>query len=202
MASRSRSAAAALLLAAALLGGATDGPAPAYPETRRDPLSETLFGESVADPYRWLEADLRGDPKVGAWARRQDAFTRTYLAGLPQRAWFERRLRALMDYERFGLPLKAGRRYFYTRSIGGMNQPQLFVRRGLSDKPRLLLDPNTWSADGTTALDTWKPSPNGRTLLYSVQDAGSDWRTLRMIDVVTGRALKEELRWVKFSSLA
>ncbi len=70
MASRGRVQAAALLLAAALLGGAADGSAPAYPETRRDPLSETLFGEPVADPYRWLEADLRGDPAVGEWARR------------------------------------------------------------------------------------------------------------------------------------
>ncbi|MCP5385365.1 MAG: S9 family peptidase [Novosphingobium sp.] len=201
MASRGRAQAAALLLAAALLGGAVGGPAPAYPETRRDPLSETLFGEPVADPYRWLEADLRSDPAVAEWALRQDAVTRAYLAGLPQRAWFEQRLRALMDYDRFGLPVKAGQRYFYTRNTGRMNQPQLFVRRGLSGKPRLLLDPNAWSVDGTSALDTWKPSPNGRTLLYSVQDAGSDWRTLRMIDVATGRALADELRWVKFSSL-
>jgi prolyl oligopeptidase len=174
----------------------------AYPETRRDPLVETLFGERVADPYRWLENDVRTDPQVARWVAAQNRVTRTYLDGLPQRDWFEARIRSLLDYERFGLPRKAGRDYFYERNSGLLNQPQLFVRRGYDGEPRLLLDPNTWSADGADALDTWEPSAKGRYLALSVQAGGSDWRTLRVLDVKTGKMLDDEVRWAKFTRIA
>jgi prolyl oligopeptidase len=133
---------------------------------------------------------------------RQNRLTRAYLDGLPQREWFEARLRSLFDFERFGLPVKAGGHYFYTRNSGLQNQAQLFVRKGLRGKPRLLLDPNTWARDGATAIDAWKPSDDGRYLLYSVQDGGTDWRILRVIDVATGQPLADEVRWAKFTELA
>ena len=174
----------------------------AYPETRKGDAAETLFGERIADPYRWLENDVRGDAEVADWVARQNAVTQAYLATLPQRSWFAGRIRALMDYERFGLPKKAGGRYFYTRNSGLQNQPQLFVRNGLRGKPRLLLDPNAWAKDAATALDAWKPSEDGRYLLYSVQDGGSDWRILRVLDVASGRTMPDEIRWAKFTGLA
>ncbi|TCM19613.1 prolyl oligopeptidase [Novosphingobium sp. PhB165] len=170
-----------------------------YPETRRGDVVDTLFGEKIADPYRWLEADVRRDPDVADWVARQSAFTDAYLKTLPQRAWFQQRISALTDFERFGLPTKAGRRYFYTRNAGLQNQSQLFVRDGLSGTPRLLIDPNGWAKDGATALDDWEPSDKGRYLLYSVQDGGSDWRVLHVLDVDTGKVMPDELRWVKFS---
>jgi len=174
----------------------------AYPETRKGDAAETLFGERIADPYRWLENDVRGDAEVADWVARQNAVTQAYLATLPQRSWFAGRIRALMDYERFGLPKKAGGRYFYTRNSGLQNQAQLFVRNGLRGKPRLLLDPNAWAKDAATALDAWKPSEDGRYLLYSVQDGGSDWRILRVLDVASGRTMPDEIRWAKFTGLA
>ena len=173
-----------------------------YPETPRGDVVETQFGEKVADPYRWLEADVRHDPKVADWVSRESAFTESYLKALPQRAWFEKRISALTDFERFGLPTKAGRRYFYTRNSGLQNQSQLFVRDGLNGTPRLLIDPNSWAKDGATALDAWEPSEKGRYLLYSVQDGGSDWRILHVLDVNTGKVMADELRWVKFSALS
>ena len=173
-----------------------------YPETRRDGLVETLFGERVADPYRWLENDVRSDPAVAGWVARQNAVTSAYLAGLPQRDWFRARIGALMNYERYGLPVKAGRRYFYLRNTGLQNQSTLWVRQGLNGKPRLLIDPNLWARDAATALDDWKPSHDGRYLLYSVQDGGSDWRVLRVLDVKTGQPLADEVRWAKFTALA
>ncbi|PEQ11991.1 S9 family peptidase [Novosphingobium sp. PC22D] len=173
-----------------------------YPPTRQSDVVENIFGDAVADPYRWLEADMRVDAEVAAWAQGQDAVSRGYLKSLPMRDWFERRIRELFDYERFGLPEKAGRRYFYTRSSGLMNQPQLFMRKGLGGKPRLLLDPNLWPGGGTRALDAWVPSAGGRYLLYSVQDDGSDWRSLHVRDVDRGEDLPDDVRWVKFSSLA
>ncbi len=173
-----------------------------YPETRRGDVAETHFGEKIADPYRWLENDVRSDPEVADWVRRQNAVTDAYLETLPQRRWFAQRIRELMNYERFGLPVKAGGRYFYTRNSGLQNQPQLFVRQGLRGKPRRLLDPNAWAGDQATALDDWKPSEDGRYLLYSVQDGGSDWRVLKLLDVRTGKPLADEIRWAKFTALA
>lgn len=173
-----------------------------YPETRKVNVTETQFEEVIADPYRWLENDVRSDAEVADWVNRQNAVTQNYLASLPQRAWFAQKMRSLLDYERFGLPVKAGKRYFYTRNSGLQNQSQLFVRDGLDGTPRLLIDPNLWAKDAANALDEWEPSEDGRYLLYSVQDGGSDWRVLRLIDVKSGAVLADELHWVKFTGLA
>ena len=124
-----------------------------YEGEHQPPLVEDRFGEAIADPYRWLENDVRQDREVADWVRRQNEVTQGYLAGLPQRAWFAQRIRSLLDFERYGLPVKKGRRYFYTRNSGLQNQSQLYVREGLAGAQRLLLDPNGWAADGATALD-------------------------------------------------
>ena len=192
--------AASLIVPAPILAKAD--PAMTYPETRRGDVAETLFGERIADPYRWLENDVRQDKEVADWVARQNAVTQDYLGPLPERCWFAERIRALLNYERFGLPIKAGRSYFYTRNSGLQNQAQLFVRTGLKGTPRLLLDPNAWAGDAATALDDWKPSDDGKYLLYSVQDGGSDWRILRLLDVKTGQVLPDEVRWAKFTQLA
>ena len=174
----------------------------AYPATRKDAVVENHFGEAIADPYRWLENDVRRDPDVAGWVERQNGVTEAYLAGLPQRDWWRSRIRKLMNYERYGLPTRAGKHYFYMRNSGLQNQAQLFVRKGLSGTPRLLLDPNSWAADGATALDAWKPSRDGRFVLYSVQDGGSDWRILKVLDAASGEVLADEVRWAKFTHLA
>ncbi len=174
----------------------------AYPESRRGDVAEVQFGERIADPYRWLENDVRSDPEVADWVVRQNQVSRDYLDKLPQREWFAARMRELLNFERFGIPVKAGARYFYTRNSGLQNQPQLFMRRGLTGKPRLLIDPNLWAKDAATALDDWKPSRRGKYLLYSVQDGGSDWRTLHVLDVASGAVMADEVRWAKFTHLA
>ncbi|MEO7247834.1 MAG: prolyl oligopeptidase family serine peptidase [Novosphingobium sp.] len=177
-------------------------PTPAYPQTRTATVVEDHFGEKVADPYRWLENDVRSDAEVADWVKRENAVTRAYLDQLPQHKWFTRRIRELMDYERFGLPRKAGQNYFYMRNSGLQNQSQLFVRGGLNGKPRLLIDPNLWTKDGATALDDWEPSKSGNLLAYSVQDGGSDWRLIRVMDAKTGKVLPDEIKWAKFTGIA
>lgn len=174
----------------------------AYPDTRKSDVVETQFGEAIADPYRWLENDVRSDPQVADWVSRQNAVTDAYLSTLPQRSWFAGRIKQLMDYERFGLPVKAGQQYFYTRNSGLQNQSQLFVRTGLNGAPRLLIDPNSWAKDGATALDSWEPSDKGRYLAYSVQDGGTDWRIIKVLDVATGKVLADEVRWAKFTGIS
>jgi len=173
-----------------------------YPDTKEVPVVETQHGVPVADPYRWLENDVREDRDVAAWVARQNAVTDAYLATLPEVPVFRERMRELFAYERVGIPQKAGNRYFYSRNTGLQNQNVLFVREGLNGSPRMLIDPNTWSQDGATALAEWEPSEDGRHLVYTVQDGGTDWRTVRVLDVATGRTLADEIKFVKFSGLS
>ena len=171
----------------------------AYPKTRSVDLVETHFGIPVADPYRWLENDVRTDPEVKAWVDAENDVTNRFLETLPLRDWFKQRLTALYNYERFGLPVKRGGHYFYTHNSGLQNQAVLFVRDGLDGTPRQLIDPNGWSADGATALAEWTPSENGKLLAYAVQDGGTDWRSVRVMDVATGKILPDELKWLRYS---
>ena len=184
---------------------ATAPPVPAasivYPQTERQDLVENQFGAAVADPYRWLEDDVRTNSKVAAWVAQENALTDSYLATLPARPHFLKRMRELFAYERYGIPQKKGSRYFYSRNTGLQNQNVLYVREGLNGTPRMLVDPNGWSQDGATALAEWNPSEDGRRLLYSVQEGGTDWRIVRVLDVDTGRVLDDEVKWVKFSAL-
>jgi prolyl oligopeptidase len=195
---------AALSMTAASLAAAPppDRPTPSYPHTRSLDLVEEQFGERIADPFRWLENDVRNDADVRAWVEAQNRTTDAYLKTLPGRDALAARMKQLMDFERLGVPKKAGSRYFYTRNDGLQNQSVLWVRDGLDGAARVLIDPNGWARDGATALAEWAPSDDGRYLLYAVQDGGTDWRTLRVIDVATGKMAAEEVKWVKFSSLA
>ncbi len=173
----------------------------AYPATARGDTVDTHFGVDVADPYRWLENDVRTDPKVAAWVAAENKVTDAYLDTLPGRDVFARRMTELYNYERFGLPEKAGDRYFYSRNDGLQPQSVLYVRDGLDGEGRVLIDPNLWAKDGATALAEWTPSKDGTHLLYAVQDGGTDWRIVRVKDVASGEDLPDEIRWVKFSAL-
>lgn len=177
-------------------------PRAAYPATRDDGLVEQVFGERVADPFRWLEADPRSDKQVAQWVSQQNALSADYLAKLPGRDRFANRIRALFDFERYGLPRKAGSRYFYTRNTGLQNFAALWMRKGAGGEQRLLLDPNGWSADGSIALAQWEPSPSGRFVAFAEQVAGSDWRTLRVVDVTSGRVLDERVEWANDTEIA
>jgi prolyl oligopeptidase len=187
--------------AAEAAAAAAPTPALAYPDTARGDTVDPQFGVNVADPYRWLEDDVRVNPKVADWVAAQNKVTDAYLATLPGRDTFKKRMTELYNYERFGLPTKAGTRYFYTRNDGLQPQSVLYVREGLKGEGRVLIDPNLWAKDGATALAEWNPSEDGKHLLYSVQDGGTDWRIVRVKDVATGQDLADEVRWVKFSAL-
>ncbi len=173
-----------------------------YPNTATVDVIDAPFGEPVSDPYRWLEADVRTDQRVRDWVTSQNKVSGAYLAALPGRDVFEKRLRALFDYERMGVPQKAGTQIFYARNSGLQNQSTLWVRDARTGAERLLIDPNLWAKDGAAALAEWTPTEDGRLLAYSVQDGGTDWRTVKIIDVATGKVRDDEVRWVKFSRLA
>ncbi|WP_265569982.1 prolyl oligopeptidase family serine peptidase [Sphingomicrobium nitratireducens] len=168
---------------------------PAYVETRRVDVVDTQAGIEIPDPYRWLENDVREDAEVAAWVAAQNAVTEQVLDALPARDWFEKKTAALIDYERIGVPEEKGGRYFYSRNDGLQNQDVLYVREGLDGAPRVLIDPNQWEGDGTTALASSVISEDGTKLVYSIQKAGSDWRTLRVLDVDSGAILDDEIEW-------
>ncbi|WP_253341009.1 prolyl oligopeptidase family protein [Sphingobium sp. OAS761] len=173
-----------------------------YPAAARLDLVEDHFGVKVADPYRWLENDVRADPAVRDWVESENALTRRYIDALPGREALKARMEALYAHGRYTVPRKAGGRYFFGYNKGLENQTPLYVREGLDGKQRLLIDPNGWSRDGAAALAEWSPAPDGRHLAFAVQDAGSDWRTLRVLDVDSGRTLDDTVQWVKFSQIA
>jgi prolyl oligopeptidase len=189
------------LAVAAQQNPTASAPRIAYPPTARENVVETQFGVAVQDPYRWLENDVRQDPRVRDWVTQQNAVTNRFLAQLPHREAFRARMRELYDYERFSVPQKAGSRYFYTRNDGLQNQSVLYVRDGLAGAQRQLIDPNGWSQDGATALAEWEPSKDGRFVAYGVQEGGTDWRLIRVLDAATGRVLDDEVRWAKFTGI-
>ena len=164
-----------------------------YPETRKVDQVDEQFGVKVADPYRWLENDVRTDTEVAAWVAAENAVTNAYLATLPGRDIFKARMKQLLDYERFGVPVKKGGHYFYSHNSGLQNQAELFVRDTLHGEGRVLIDPNGWSKDGATALAEWAPSEDGSKLAYAIQDGGTDWRTVKVLDVATGKVTADTI---------
>jgi prolyl oligopeptidase len=167
------------------------------PATATGPVANTYHGMRVADPYRWLE-----DPdskETAAWVRAQNDVTFDYLRKLPEREAIRQRLTAVLDYERFSVPTSRAGRLFFLRNAGLENQSPLYVQDSLEVSPRLLLDPNLLSSDGTVALSVTVPSADGRLLLYGTSASGSDWMEFRVRDVATAKDLPDHLRWIKFS---
>jgi prolyl oligopeptidase len=170
-----------------------------YPDTRREDRTETLHGTKVTDPYRWLEDDVRKSPDVKSWVEAQNRVTNAFLESIPERRGIESRITDLWNYEKFSTPAKVGGRYFYRKNDGLQNQSVLYTMDRLNGEPRMLIDPNTWSKDGTVSLGSTAVSQDARFLAYSVSEAGSDWQTWKVLDVNKGKPLADELKWVKFS---
>lgn len=173
-----------------------------YPETKTVQVIDEYHGTTVADPYRWLEDDVRESEEVEAWVEAQNVVTNAYLDSLPGRDRIKARLTELWDYERYSIPFSEGGKVFYSRNDGLQNQSVLYVQDSADAEARVLIDPNTWSEDGTVALGAAIPSPDGKYLAYAVQDGGSDWRTWRVMEVDSGNILEDELTWLKFTTVS
>ncbi len=169
-----------------------------YPPSKKVEQVDDYHGVKVADPYRWLEdADA---PETKAWVGAQNRVTFGFLESIPERARLRERLTQLWNYEKFGVPFREGDRYFFTRNDGLQNQSVLYVGKTPDDpQARVLLDPNTLSADGTVALTGYAVSDDGKLLAYGLATAGSDWNEWRVRNVETGEDLPDRLQWVKFS---
>ena len=171
-----------------------------YPTTPQSTVVDNYHGTQVPDPYRWLEDDTSEATK--AWVVAQNAVTSGYLNQLPQRLPIRDRMTKLFNFERFGTPFRAGGRYFFSRNNGLQNQSVWYWAATLEAQPVLLIDPNTFSADGTVSMSVPVPSEDGRTVAYQVSKSGSDWQEIRVHDVGTGKQLSDRIQWVKFSGIA
>jgi prolyl oligopeptidase len=168
-----------------------------YPITKKIDHVDSYHGEKIADPYRWLEDDNSAETK--AWVAAQNAVSSKYLQALPNRDKIQARYTALYNFEKFGLPVKEGGRYFWTRNDGLQQQSVLYVSDSLQGTPRVLIDPNSMSKDGTFALTSTSVSRDGKYILYGSSTAGSDWTDYRVRDIDTGADLPDFIQWVKFS---
>jgi prolyl oligopeptidase len=175
----------------------TDGAPLAYPKAKTVDQVDDYHGTKVADPYRWLEDTDSADTK--AWVEAENKLTFSYLDQIPYRAAIRERLLKLWNYERFTAPEKEGGRYFYQHNNGLQNQNVLLVADSLNAEPRVLLDPNTLSADGTVALAGRAITDDGKSMAYGTAASGSDWTEWHVRDVATGNDLPDLIKWVKFS---
>jgi prolyl oligopeptidase len=170
-----------------------------YPETKRVDHVDTYHGTTVPDPYRWLEDDVRKSKEVADWVEAQNKVTQEYLKALPDRDRINKRLTELWNYEKYSSPSKVAGKYYFSKNDGLQNQSVLYVMDKLDGEPRVLIDPNTWSKDGTIALSGTSFSEDGKYLAYGVAEAGSDWNTWKVMDLDTAKPLDDTLKWVKFS---
>ncbi len=172
-----------------------------YPKTPERPVADSYHGVEIVDPYRWLE-DVN-DPAVRAWAVEQTRLTRSILDRDPHRPALVETLKRLHDYQTTSAPTVRGTRYFFSRREGLKNQPVVYVREGRPDaEPRVVLDPNTFSADGTVALDWLYPSPDGSLVAYGSSPNGSEMSTLKVRDVATGRDLPDTITRTRACTVA
>ena len=171
-----------------------------YPVARKGDQVDDYHGVKVADPYRWLE-DLDSD-ETRSWVDAENKLSFGFLEAIPARAAIKERITKLWNYEKYGVPFKEGNRYFYSRNSGLQNQSVLYTVTSLDGQPKLVLDPNTLSSDGTVALSGMQVSNGGKLLAYSLSASGSDWQEWKVRDVDTGQDLSDDLKWVKFSGVS
>ena len=171
-----------------------------YPQTRKVDHVDTYHGVKVADPYRWLEDDTSAD--TAAWVEAQNKVTFPYLERIPYRKQLHERVLALNNYEKYSAPSRKGPYFFFSRNEGLQKQSVLYIQKGLEGTPEVLLDPNTWSEEGTVRLTLFSPSKDARFAAYGVSSSGSDWQELKIIELATKKTLSDAVQWVKVSGAA
>lgn len=172
----------------------------AYPQPRRDNVVDNYFGTKVPAPYRWME-DLNS-AELAKWVDEENKLTFAYLDRIPERAWMKQRLTKLWNYEKVGVPHIEAGKLFFSKNSGLQNQSVVYEQASLGAQPRELIDPNRLSPDGSLALQDYAPSYDGNDLAYALSEGGSDWETLHVRDLRTGKDRPDRVKWVKFSGIS
>ncbi|MCC8174759.1 MAG: prolyl oligopeptidase family serine peptidase [Odoribacter sp.] len=168
-----------------------------YPVKAKEDVTDTYFGVEVKDPYRWLENDT--SKATMDWVEAQNKVTFAYLDQIPFRNNLKERLTELSNYEKYGSPFKKNGKYYFFKNDGLQNQSVLYVQETLDSKPKVVLDPNKFSEDGTVALGGISFSKDGKHLAYTISRSGSDWREIYVIDLEAEKLLDDHIKWAKFS---
>jgi len=171
-----------------------------YPQTKKVDHIDTYFGVKVADPYRWLEDE--NSPETRQWVEEQNKVTFGYLEKIPFRQQVKQRLEKLFDYPKYSAPFRRGEYFFFSKNEGLQNQSVLYRQKGLDGKPEVVLDPNTFSEDGTARLSGFSLSRDDKYAAFGISRAGSDWQEYYVMDMTTLKNLPDTLRWVKASGTA
>ncbi len=170
-----------------------------YPHTKKVDVTDDYFGVKVADPYRWLEDE--NSPETKEWIKKQNEVTFSYLSKIPYRTKIKERLEQLWNYERKSTPFVKGNLTFYFYNPGLLNQSILYVQKE-SEEPRVLIDPNKFSEDGTIALSGIGISQDAKYIAYSISKGGSDWREIMVKDIESGEMLPDTIKWAKFTGIS
>jgi prolyl oligopeptidase len=171
-----------------------------YPTTRKADHVDTYHGVKVPDPYRWLEDDTSAE--TAAWVEAQNKVTLPYLERIPYRQQLQKRVKQLNDYAKYSAPSQKGPYVFFSKNEGLQNQSVLFMQKGFDGDPEVLIDPNTWSDDGTVRLAAFAPSKDARYAVYGISRSGSDWQEYHVIELATKKTLSDKIEWVKVSNVA
>jgi len=168
-----------------------------YPKAAKDGTVDEYFGVKVNDPYRWLENDT--SEQTSAWVEAENRVTNAYLQKIPFRRKLLKRLTELSNYEKISAPRKRHGKWYFSRNDGLQNQSVIYQMDALGGEPRVFLDPNTLSTDGTVALKGISFSNNGKWVAYAISRSGSDWEEIFVIDLKTGQLTGDHIEWTKFS---
>lgn len=170
-----------------------------YPESKKVAHTDTYFGEKVEDPYRWLEDDMAADTKD--WVQKQAAFTENYLKNITFRDKLRQELKELWNYERVSAPWKEGD-YTYFSKNDGLQAQSIIYRTDKNGKTEVFLDPNKFSADGTTSLSQLRFNKKGTLAAYAISEGGSDWNKIIIIDAITKKVIDETIEDAKFGVIS
>jgi len=172
-----------------------------YPETKQVEHFDEYFGVQVADPFRWLEDDM--SEETAEWVKAQNQLTFSFLDKIPFRTKMKERLTEQWDYPKFSAPFKMSDRWMMYKNTGLQNQSVLYLLKDMDDKEgEILIDPNTFSEDGTVSLSGINITKDGKTLIYSISRGGSDWREFMFMDIDSREMLPDHLKWIKFSGIS
>jgi len=168
-----------------------------YPETKKEEFTETIHGYEISDSYRWLE-DFTSDDSLD-WVKKQNKFTKTFISKNKYKKDIANYLKQIWENEYISIPYKEEGRTFYYFNDGSFQQSKLMIRDCDKCDERVLIDPNTFSDDGTISLGGTSVNNSADMIAFSISDGGSDWRVWKVLDIETGEVLEDEIKWAKFS---
>jgi prolyl oligopeptidase len=161
------------------------------PPTKADPVTETLHGVAITDPYRWLEN--QDSPETRVWLAEQDKFARRYLDAIPGREQIRKSLESLEKIDSMGAPIARNGRYFFSRRLAAEDRRSLLMRRGYRDNDEILVDPGKVASDPTSSVNYWDVTPDGGMVAFGIRRGGEDESEIRLMDVATRRELPDAL---------